>query len=67
MKQVEDMFDNATSIASDYMTGKIYWTAVNNDGNYSIKVTDESFKKVDYVVLPNKVPMRKIQVYPKRS
>ncbi|XP_044001395.1 uncharacterized protein LOC122847652 [Aphidius gifuensis] len=67
INQIENMFDNATSIASDYMRDKIYWT-VNNDGNYSIKVTDNSFKESNYIIYPNnKIRMEKIQVYPKRS
>ncbi|KAF7997308.1 hypothetical protein HCN44_005585 [Aphidius gifuensis] len=67
IKQVENMFDNAISITSDYKTGKIYW-AVNDNGNYSIKVTDELFSKWNYIIYPNnKYPIGKIQVYPKGS
>lgn len=66
-EQVENMFDNAISIASDYKTGKIYW-AVNDNGNYSIKVTDELFSEPNYIIYPNnKMSIYKIQVYPKRS
>ncbi|KAF7993573.1 hypothetical protein HCN44_010168 [Aphidius gifuensis] len=65
VNHVKDIFDRAISITSDWTTGKIYW-AVSSDGKFSIKVIDESFKKIKFIIQPSAKPsMRKLLVYPK--
>ncbi|XP_044001419.1 uncharacterized protein LOC122847669 [Aphidius gifuensis] len=67
INQIENMFDEAISITSDYITGKIYWI-VSNGWQSSIKCTDKSFKKAEYIIHPTpKIQMKEIQAYPKRS
>ncbi|XP_044005998.1 uncharacterized protein LOC122851016 [Aphidius gifuensis] len=68
INQVSDMFNNATSIASDRKTGNIYWIECNNKKQYSIKVTNESFKESKYIINPRKeIAMSVIHIYPKRD
>ncbi|KAF7993899.1 hypothetical protein HCN44_011168 [Aphidius gifuensis] len=67
VNEVPNMFDRAISISSDWRTGNIYWLSII-DGLYSsIKVTDKSFNKSEYVIHPTKHLIHKIQVYPKRK
>ncbi|KAF7993579.1 hypothetical protein HCN44_010174 [Aphidius gifuensis] len=64
---VKDIFDGAQSITSDWTTGKIYWT-VSSNKQFSIKVIDESFEKLEYIIQPNnKTYMGKLRVYPKQD
>ncbi|KAF7993578.1 hypothetical protein HCN44_010173 [Aphidius gifuensis] len=64
---VKDIFDGAQSITSDWTTGKIYWT-VSSNKQFSIKVIDKSFEKLEYIIQPNnKTYMEKLRVYPKQD
>ncbi|KAF7998242.1 hypothetical protein HCN44_009640 [Aphidius gifuensis] len=66
VNQIKGMFDHARSLTSDYKTGKIYWIDHDHSGEYSIKVTDESFEKSEYVIHPSNQFMRNLRADPKR-
>ncbi|KAF7997673.1 hypothetical protein HCN44_008846 [Aphidius gifuensis] len=67
INQVENIFNKAISISSDWTTGKVYWIE-KNDNEYSIKVTDESFNETKYIFQPLVTfYIEKLQVYPKHD
>lgn len=65
-KQVPTIFDGAESIQLDWLTGKIYWITHNDRRQYSIKVTDQSFERAEYVVENFAQEIYEMKIYPQR-
>lgn len=63
-------FDNATSIAFDWITEYLYWSEkiqFYNETYYSIKVVGPNYKKPKFIVTSNQVSsIVKIHIHPKR-
>lgn len=60
-----DMFEYATSISFDWTTKLLYWIE-RKINYYSIKVTNESFDKEEYIIHPQGDDyFATVRVYPK--
>ncbi|KAF7993900.1 hypothetical protein HCN44_011169 [Aphidius gifuensis] len=66
-KQVPNIFDGGQSIQLDWITNKIYWVTCNDRDQYSIKVTDTSFEKTDYVIENFEHFIYEVKIYPKEE
>ncbi|KAF7995246.1 hypothetical protein HCN44_004718 [Aphidius gifuensis] len=67
ISQINYIFDAATSISFDWTTKLLYWSERKN-GEYSIKRTDESFEKTEYIIFPQAEPaIDSLEVYPNRG
>ncbi|KAF7995214.1 hypothetical protein HCN44_004686 [Aphidius gifuensis] len=67
VRQIDVGFDNATSISYDWSTKRIYWSEYKN-GEFSIKGTDESFNKTEYIISPkSELDIEAVKVYPKQK
>lgn len=66
INRILNTFNSATSIGFDWTTKNMYWIEFENS-KYVLKVTDESFTKIDYITDPSDMYMKNIQVYPKRK
>ncbi|KAF7992613.1 hypothetical protein HCN44_004957 [Aphidius gifuensis] len=67
INQIPNIFDNATSITSDWTTGNIYFIDYTNE-KYSIKSTDKLFQQTKYIADSTQgINISLIHVYPKQD
>ncbi|KAF7987386.1 hypothetical protein HCN44_003148 [Aphidius gifuensis] len=71
INQTVNIFDNATSIAFDWMTECLYWSEKiqhYNETNYFIKVIGPNYKKPKFIITSDQISsIVKIHIHPKRS